>query len=47
MEHKWGRNADVPYAYLGSYGSIFVQIAQAKGAQVVGESNHYHLRLPD
>lgn len=46
-EHMQGRNADVPYSYLGSSGALFVQIAQSKGAQVVGESNHYHLRLPD
>ncbi len=48
-EHRYGRNADIPFAGLGGQGPAFLDIATrndgAGGGPILDEGNHYHLRF--
>jgi hypothetical protein len=46
-EHRWGRNADIPFRYLGAYRTIFTSIASFHQVQVYDQGDHYHLRFPN
>ncbi len=45
--HMYGRNADIPYRFLGPYRDLFEQIAIKHRAALYFESDHFHLTLPD